>query len=332
MTISITTLIISSNNRIDYLRENINSLMKYETKIFVVINGENKQVFDFLVATSKNYSNIDFTILKEKINKSDARNIGIEKINSQYIYFLDDDTFINKDNIKIINEKITKYPFIGVIGGPNLNPILSLRFQKLTGILLSSFFMSYKMNARYFQKGTDRFTDDTELILCNLVIKKDLFTKYNLKFNKFLHYNEENLLLEQLKEHDIEMLYTPDLIVYHHRRKNLKDFLQQIYNSGKGRGIMSIIMPSSIKVFFLFPTLFILYIFLTCFGKMTLILLNIYLLLILFNTLTIFFTNKLKLLDIVILFVTTILSHLSYGYGFFIGIIKGLLWKAKKVF
>ncbi|MBR3628315.1 MAG: glycosyltransferase [Elusimicrobia bacterium] len=332
MNLTITALIISSNNRIDYLRENINSLMKFKTNIFVVVNGEDNQIIDFLKATTKNYSNIDFMVLKEKVNKSNARNIGLEKINSQYIYFLDDDTFIDKDNIKIINEKIIKYPFIGVIGGPNLNPSLSLRFQKLTGLLLSSFFMSYKMNARYFKKGTDRLTDDTELILCNLAIKKELFTKYNLKFNKLLHYNEENLLLEQLKEYDIEMLYTPDLVVYHHRRKTLKLFLQQIYYSGKGRGIMSVIKPSSIKLFFVFPTLFILYIVLLFFGKMTLILLNIYLLLILFNTLTIFFINKLKLLDLAILFITTILSHISYGYGFFIGILKGLLWKTKKVF
>ncbi len=332
MTTTITALIISSNNRIDYLRENIGSLIKFKTKIFVVVNGENNQIVDFLTATKKNYSDIDFVLLKEKSNKSDARNIGIEKIDSEYIYFLDDDTFIDKDNIKVLNEKIAKYPFIYVIGGPNLNPTLSLRFQKITGFLLASFFMSYKMNARYFQKGLDRLTDDTELILCNLAIKKDLFAKYNLKFNKLLHYNEENLLLEQLKEHNVEMLYTPDLIVYHHRRKTLKAFLQQVYNSGKGRGIQSIILPSSIKIFFLFPTLFILYIILTCFGKMTLILLNIYLLLILFNTLTIFFTYKLKLLDIAITFITTILSHLTYGYGFVVGIIKGLLWKTKKVF
>ena len=331
MSLSITVLIISSNHRFEYLRENINSLIKFKTNIVVIVNGEDKRIIDFLTSTVKNYSNIDFTILKEKINKSDARNIGIGKINSEYIYFLDDDVFLDRNNIEILNKKITKYPFIGVIGGPNLTPSLSLRFQKLTGYLLSSFFMSYKMNARYFQKGKDRLSDDTELILCNLAIKKDLFTKYNLKFNKLLHYNEENLLLEQLKNHGVEMLYTPDLVVYHHRRKDLKSFFKQVYNSGKGRGIMSIILPSSIKIFFLFPTLFIIYIILTCFGKMTLILLNIYLLLILFNTLTIFFIHKLKLLDITIIFITTILSHLTYGYGFFIGIIKGLIWKTKKV-
>ena len=95
---------------------------------------------------------------------------------------------------------------------------------------------------------------------------------------------------------------------------------------------MSVMMPSSIKIFFLLPTLFILYLICTCFGKMTLVLLNIYLLLILFNTLVTYFAYKLKLLDIAIIFITTILSHLTYGYSFIVGITKGFLWKIKKVY
>ena len=86
MSLRITAFIISSNHRLDYLRENINSLIKFETTIFVVVNGEDKQIVDFLTATEKNYSNIKFVVLKEKVNKSDARNIGIEKIDSEFIY------------------------------------------------------------------------------------------------------------------------------------------------------------------------------------------------------------------------------------------------------
>lgn len=122
MTTTITALIISSNNRIDYLKENINSLIKFDSNIFVVVNGENDQIVNFLTAKRKNYSHIDFVVLKKQINKSDARNIGIKNIQSEFIYFLDDDTFIDKNNIKIMQNKFNKYPFIGVIGGPNINP------------------------------------------------------------------------------------------------------------------------------------------------------------------------------------------------------------------
>ena len=226
--IKITALIISYA-RLEYLRQNINSLIKFNANVFVILNGQNQQAVNFLAAVKKNYSNLDFFVFDKKVHKSQARNMGIKKINSDIIYFLDDDTFIDENNIKILEDKFEQYPAIGVIGGPNITPPNSSRFQNISGIMLSTYLMTYKMSSRYINKGADRITDDKELILCNLAIKKDLFTKYNLEFNKHLHYNEENLLLEQLKKRNVKMMFSPQLKVYHHRRENIKLFLQQIF-------------------------------------------------------------------------------------------------------
>ena len=324
------TVLIISNGRLEYLRQNINSLMKYNADIFVVVNGKNDQTINFLTATEKNYSYLKFFVFNETVSKSNARNKGLESVNSDIIYFLDDDTFINQDNIKILQEKFEKYPTIGVVGGPNLTPPNSSRFQNLSGIMLSSFCMSYKMSNRYLTKGNDRITNDEELILCNLAIKKDLFLKYNLRFNEKLHYNEENLLLEQLGKHNVKMMFSPQLKVYHHRRENLKSFLLQIYNSGKGRGLMSVIMPSSIKIFFILPSLFIIYLLFLLSSKVSFTLLNIYILITLYNVITNYIYHKLKLLDIVTMFIISICSHIYYGIGFIVGLIEGLIWKAQK--
>ena len=326
------TVLIISHDRPEFLKENLASLMKFNTNIFVVVNGFNEQTVNFLTSTKKHYNYLDFTVFEEQTNKSKARNKGVEKIQSEIIYFLDDDAFIDKNNIEILQKKFLEYPFAEVIGGPNITPPTSSRFQKLSGILLSTYLISYKMNARYFAKGVDRLSDETELILCNLAIKKNAFTKHNLKFNELLHYNEENLLLEQLKKFNTAMLYSPDLFVYHHRRATLKSFLEQIYNSGKGRAVMTVIMPSSIKIFFLFPTLFLIYMICAIFDKMTFILLNAYLFITLYNVISAYFIHKLKLLDITIMFIVSILSHLTYGWGFVVGLIKGIIWKMKKNF
>ena len=326
------TVLIISHDRPEFLKENLFSLMKFNANIFVVINGFNEQTVTFLTSTKKQYDNLDFILFEKQTNKSQARNIGVEKIKSEIIYFLDDDVFIDKNNIEILQKKFLEYPFAEIIGVPNINPPLSSRFQKLSGILLSTYLMSYKMNARYFAKGIDRFSDDTELILCNLAIKKNVFIKHNLKFNELLHYNEENLLLEQLKKFNTAMLYSPELIVYHHRRANLKAFLEQIYNSGKGRAVMTVIMPSSIKIFFLFPTFFLIYIMCVVFNKMTFVLLNVYFLITLYNVISTYFIHKLKLLDITIMFALSILAHLTYGLGFIVGPIKGIIWKIQKNF
>lgn len=326
---NITALIIS-NGRLEYLRQNINSLIKYNSNIFVIVNGNYEQTIKFLTATEKNYSYLKFFVFNETVNKSNARNKGLEAVTSDIIYFLDDDTFMDQDNIKILQEKFEKYPTIGVVGGPNLTPPNSSRFQNISGILLSSFCTSYKMSNRYLTKGNDRITNDEELILCNLAIKKDLFIKYNLRFNEMLHYNEENLLLEQLGKHNIKMMFSPQLKVYHHRRENLKSFLLQIYNSGKGRGIMSVIMPSSIKIFFLLPSLFIIYLLFLLSSKVSFTLLNIYILITLYNVITNYVCHKLKLLDIVTMFIISICSHVYYGIGFIVGLIEGLIWKIQK--
>lgn len=326
---NITALIIS-NGRFDYLRQNINSLMRYNSNIFVVVNGKHDQTIKFLTATEKNYSYLKFFVFEKIVHKSVARNKGIELVNSDIIYFLDDDTFTEQDNIKILQEKFNQYPIIGIIGGPNLTPPNSSRFQTISGIMLSSFFMSYKMSNRYLIKGKDRITGDEELILCNLAIKKDLFIKYNLKFNEMLHYNEENLLLKQMEKNNVKMMFSPYLQVYHHRRNNLKTFLIQIYNSGKGRGIMSVIMPSSIKIFFLLPSLFIIYLLFLLSSKVSFTLLNIYILITLYNVITNYIYHKLKLLDIVTMFIISICSHIYYGTGFIVGLIEGIIWKTQK--
>ena len=323
--ITITALIIVTD-RLSYLKENINSLIKFNSDIFVVSNGYNKEIFNFLDATKKTYPKFDFKIIQEQVHKCRARNIGIESVNSDVIYFLDDDTFMEQDNIKILQEKFNLYP-VGVIGGSNLTPKNSSRFQKLVGFMLSTPLMSYKMCNRYLSTGTDRFTDDTELILCNLAIKKELFSKYNLKFNELLHYNEENLLLEQIKKHGVRMLYSPNLNIYHHRRADIKSFLIQVYNSGKGRGIMSVIMPSSIKIFYFLPMLFVVYLILLILQIMPLIFLNLYLIIVLYNVICVYFINKLKLLDISIMFLISGLSHICYGVGLFIGLIQGITYK-----
>ena len=326
------TALIISNGRIEYLRQNINSLIKYKSDIFVVLNGENQGIINFLIATKKNYKHFDFFILNKQVCKSEARNIGIEKIDTDIIYFLDDDAFIESDNITILRNKFEKYSMVGVIGGPNITPPNSSRFQNISGIMLSTYLMTYKMSNRYNAKGTDRITDDKELILCNLAIKKELFIKYNVKFNNLLHYNEENLVLEQLSKQNVKMLFSPELKVYHHRRENMKSFLLQIYNSGKGRGIMSIIMPSSIQPYFFFPSMFVMYIILLLFGKMSWVFFNIYLIITIYNIINVYVQYKLRLLDIVLMFVISTFSHIYYGIGFIDGLIKGFLWKIKKFF
>lgn len=328
---TITALIIS-NKRYDYLIENVRSLKKFNADIFVVVNGFDENIVNFLEQTKSTYDKLNFSIISNQVQKSQARNAGIDKIKSGVIYFLDDDAYIGEDNILVLREKFEQYPSIGVIGGPNLTPPGAARFENISGIMLSTYLFSWKMSRRYLKTGKDRLADDSELILCNLAVKKDLFVKYNLRFEKLLHYNEENLLLEQLKKRNVKMLYTPNLYVYHHRRKSLFTFMNQVYSSGKGRALMLFFTPSSIKIPYLLPALFVIYLIALIIEKTTVVLLYIYLLSALYNVITTFILYNLKLRDITLMFVITVSSHFCYGLGFICGLTQGILWKIKKIF
>ncbi|GAB1401234.1 glycosyltransferase [Elusimicrobiota bacterium] len=328
--INITVAIISSNNKYEYLRETVFCIKQFNASVFIVLNGFNQIISEFLKETKKTYPNLDYIVIKDKIEKSLARNICVENIKSDVIYFLDDDAFFTHDNIKILSDKFTKYPLLGVVGGPNLTPENSTRFEKITGIMLATYFLSWKMSRRYLRFGSDRFTDDSELILCNLAIKRDIFIKYNLQFEKKLHYNEENLLLEKIKKHDIKMLYTPDLSVYHHRRSSIDEFSVQVFNSGKGRALMLFFMPSSLHFIYLLPALFVLYLAWGLIFKTKFIFLAVYLLLTVNNIANAFFNNKLKVKDIPLMFLISITAHIFYGIGFINGIVQGIIWKVKK--
>jgi GT2 family glycosyltransferase len=328
--INITVAIISSNNKYEYLRETVSYIKQFNADVFIVLNGLNQIISEFLKETKNTYPNLDYIVINEKVEKSTARNLCVENIKSDVIYFLDDDAFFTDDNIKILQDKFSRYPFVGVIGGPNLTPENSARFAKITGIMLSTYFLSWKMSRRYQRFGSDRFTDDSELILCNLAIKRDIFIKYNLQFEKKLHYNEENLLIEQIKKNNIKVMYTPDLSVYHHRRNSIEAFSLQVLNSGKGRALMLFFMPSSIRFIYVLPALFVIYLTYSLLFTTKFIFLVVYLLLTVNNIANVFFNNKLKIKDIPLMFLISFSAHLFYGIGFIAGVFQGIIWKLKK--
>ena len=94
---------------------------------------------------------------------------------------------------------------------------------------------------------------------------------------------------------------------------------------------MSVMMPSSIQPYFFFPSMFVLYIILLLFGKMSWVFFNIYLILTIYNIINTYIRYKLKSLDTVLMFVISILSHIYYGIGFMIGLVKGFSWKIKNI-
>ncbi len=188
---------------------------------------------------------------------SRQRNACVRRASGDIIYFLDNDSCVMPYTIRRMINKINQYP-TAIIGGPSLTPKTDSPFQQLIGIVLSSFIGSGKYRARYAQIGTVRFTDQTEIILCNMMIPRKIFTALH-GFNIHLYPNEENDLIARHQHNHGLVLYLPDAPIIRSQRRTLKDFIKQIFTYGKGRGEQTIINPSSITIFPLIAVGFIIY-------------------------------------------------------------------------
>lgn len=180
-----------------------------------------------------------------------ARNMLMKKINSKWIFFMDDDICIEPEFFLKFKKLSDEHSEIDVWGGPNTTPVGSSYQQLRNGWMLSSWLITGPVAGRYVLKG-ESFSKGGQfnLTLCNLFIKNK--TLNNAEFLPFLKTAEENELIYSLKEKGCKLAYSDDLSVAHERRDSALKFLKQIFYYGYGRGQLFFKVPISKQLVFIF--------------------------------------------------------------------------------
>lgn len=175
-----------------------------------------------------------------------ARNAAVRLARGEVLVFLDDDARVPEGFFEALSAKLAQYPAAAVLGGPNLTPPGSGRFQRWVGSVLSSRMGAGPMRRRYAGFARDTWTDDSGLMLCNLAVRRGVLEAEGLAFPETLDRNEENSLLDSLRRRGRLALHAPDLAVLHERRGGPASFLRQCALSGLGRGQMTRAVPRSL--------------------------------------------------------------------------------------
>ncbi|PID56527.1 glycosyl transferase family 2 [candidate division KSB3 bacterium] len=198
-------------------------------------------------------------------NPSRQRNLGAERAQGDILYFLDNDSIVTPDLFSRVMIHYTRAESgktcedIAGVGGPNLTPQNDAFWQKVSGHALASFFAHFKMASRYKAIGTVRFSDERELILCNFSIRRDVFLQEG-GLNEQLYPNEENEFLNRSIEHGHRFLYDPEASIERSRRKDMRSFIRQLSNYGRGRAEQILVEGFSTKsLLFFLPSGFLLY-------------------------------------------------------------------------
>lgn len=271
------------------------------------------------------------TKVKPNTRPATKRDLAVKQAKGKYLAFIDDDAYPDPNWLKN-SLQLLKKDRISAVCGPGLTPPANDTFQQVSGYIWSTW-LGAGSNTFRASKSTKKYIDDYPSF--NLIVKKKDFNQIG-GFNTKFWPGEDTVLCHNLVyKLRKSILYSPIVIVYHHRRRIMIPHLKQIARYGLHRGHFVKKFPkTSLRFNYFLPPLFLLWIitapfFFPAFPPILLLYafsLTIYALLILTQSAIIALTTK-NLLLALLYPPSIILTHLFYGVYFLKGLLKPNLLK-----
>lgn len=185
------------------------------------------------------------------------RNTALRTAKGELIYFLDDDSVPLPDNLQRA-AKLFADSKVMMAGGPNLCPPSAPALEQVFAVVLSSWLAFFSSRARYARVGEVRASGEKELILCNLIARRDAMLELG-GFNEALYPNEENALMDELAKRGGKLIYDPQLLVHRRPRPSIGAFAKMLRTYGRGRAEQIRLHPTFGSAPNFAPPLFCLY-------------------------------------------------------------------------
>jgi GT2 family glycosyltransferase len=308
------SIIIPCKNIDNYLMQCIEKIKELKYKNFEIIvlpdSGEHSQTLNLIIYPTG------------PISPGAKRNIGQRLAKGDIFAYIDSDAYPTADWLTNAVKYIQNG--INVIGGPGLTPPEDNEKQEAGGYILSSKAMG-GLSSRYSIHGLHK----TDLIhSVNMIVKKEIMEKVG-GWDERLWPGEDAQICYKFRKLGIELYESGDVVVYHHRRSLFIPHLKQIAAYAKYRGYLSknygwqmvrliYLLPSILLIYLFFGIIFSL--FNNYFREIFLATFIIYIILILIMSLM---ASKKKSLFLLVFF-GTILTHITYGVYFFVGLLTGV--------
>lgn len=262
------------------------------------------------------------------------RNQGYRVSKGDILVFVDDDAYPPKDWLAQARRLFLKKK-IDAMCGPGILPLQAKFSEKVFDQVLQTTIGSGLYTYRFTEENA-RYVDDYPTM--NFFIKRNLFKKVG-GFRERYWPGEDSKLCNEITHAAKEpILYSPRLVIFHHRKKNLFEFLKQHARYGFHRGVFFIQGDkNSQKIIYLIPALLVVYLILLAmlvFFKssgniQTYLFIPLYAYFL--ANLYIFFKSFFITDNLIIPFgtvLTTVLMHIAYGISFSYGLIKEILEKS----
>lgn len=248
------------------------------------------------------------------------RNKALREARGELVYFLDDDSIPEPGNLRRVTNWFNQ-PEVQIVGGPNLCPPEAPKLEQAFGMVMGALVAFGPSRARYCPVGKARSSSEKELILCNMIARREPLLKLG-GFDEALYPNEENALMDEIQKQGGQMIYDPEFRIERRPRKTLKAFMKMLMTYGRGRAEQFRLHPTPGSALNLVPPLFCLYLPMALiFRGLWLWPLAFYALAVLAQTLTLrtpFGGRMARVAPLIVL------THLLYGAGFWKGLFTRL--------
>lgn len=179
------------------------------------------------------------------------RDLAVSQALGKVCAFLDDDAYPAPDWLDQAARVLTD-PEVAAVGGPGLTPPEDGLLAQAGGAVYASLLGSGGLVYR-FARRQRRLVDDYPAY--NLIIRKDVLDQIG-GFNSTYYGGEDTKVCLAIIALGKQIVYDPQVAVYHHRRPLFGPHLRQIANVGQHRGFFAKAYPqTSLRLAYFLPSL-----------------------------------------------------------------------------
>ncbi|MCS6905050.1 MAG: glycosyltransferase [Bacteroidia bacterium] len=245
------SVIIPLYNRPDEIQELLESLAQQSYKNFEVIVVEDGSTItsEHIIQAYKSELDIHY-FFKPNSGPGPTRNFGFEKARGDFFIMFDSDCIVPPHYLETVNTFIQSYK-LDAFGGPDKAHEEFSPLQKAMNYAMTSFLTTGGIRGNSKRIGVFHPRS------------------FNMGFSRKVYEVTHGFELDRLGE-DIDLsirilkngflcTLIPEAFVYHKRKNNFRQFLQQTFNFGKTRIDLFLKHPDELKLVHFFPSFFVLY-------------------------------------------------------------------------
>jgi GT2 family glycosyltransferase len=161
------------------------------------------------------------------------RNAAMGRARGDILVFLDNDCSLSAGYWKELETALAR-PEVEIVGGPALLRPQATAWEEIFHALLTHTLIVGTVSSRYASRGEFRVSTQTDLILCNLAVRRSIFEKIGPLSND-LYPSEENEWLDRARAAGVGAYHDPGLQVFRPQRATPGQMGLMLFRYGMGR-------------------------------------------------------------------------------------------------